>query len=248
MSDKTNENKKVEKVQENIKEVTDNKSDNANKKMSYKKIKEEEKSFVREVMEWVVCIVVAFTLAVLIKYFLFTPTLVMQESMTPTILNGERVFINRLVRTFDWELKRGDIVTFEAPSEFDLAAGEVKATYREVEGPINSFLYYVLESGKTSYIKRVIGLPGEHVEIRGGKVYIDGTLLEENYLDDSVKTYIPAGGIDDFIVPEGYVFAMGDNRNGSSDCRLFGCVPIEKIEGRVSVRIWPLNKIGKIDK
>ena len=152
------------------------------------------------------------------------------------------------MRTFDWELKRGDIVTFEAPSEFELAEGEVKAAYREVEGPINSFLYYVLESGKTSYIKRIIGLPGEHVEIKGGKVYIDGKILEENYLDDSVKTYIPVGGIDDFIVPDGYVFAMGDNRDGSSDCRLFGCVPIEKIEGRVSVRIWPLNKIGKIDK
>ena len=169
MSDKTNENKKIENSNENdkvenVKEEAKNiKDENLNKKSEYKKKKEEEKSFIREVMEWVVCIVVAFTLAVLIKYFLFTPTLVMQESMTPTILNGERVFINRLVRTFDWELKRGDIVTFEAPSEFELAEGEVKAAYREVEGPINSFLYYVLESGKTSYIKRIIGLTGEHV-------------------------------------------------------------------------------------
>jgi len=233
MNDKTNENKKIENDLEEIKEV--------------KNEKENEKSWLREVLEWVVCITIAFTLAVLIKFFLFTPTLVMQESMTPTILNGERVFINRLVRTFKWDLERGDIITFEAPGAFELPEGEVKAAYKEVEGPINSFLYHVLEIGKTSYIKRVIGLPGEHVEIKGGEVYIDGELLEEEYLPSTTETYIPKGGIDDFTVPEGYVFAMGDNREGSSDCRLFGCVPIEKVEGRVSIRIWPFNKIGKID-
>lgn len=235
MSDKTNENKNIEGSLSETSKKTEN-----------KKI-EEKKSWLREVVEWIVCIVIAFALAILIKFFLFTPTLVMQESMTPTILNGERVFINRLVRTFNWDLKRGDIITFEAPVNYELEVDQIKATYNEVEGPVRSFLYYFLEIGKTSYIKRVIGLPGEHIEIKGGKVYVNGEELEEEYLPDTMETYIPRGGIDDFVVPEGYIFAMGDNREGSSDCRMFGCVPIEKVEGRVSVRIWPLTKFGKID-
>lgn len=209
--------------------------------------KEEKKSLAREIMEWIVCIVIAFLIALFIKYFLFTPTLVMQESMTPNILNGERVLINRTVRTFNGEYKRGDIITFEAPTSL-LSGDEIIANFKEVDGLIESFKYYVIEWGKTSYIKRVIGLPGEHVQIQGGYVYINGERLQEDYLDESVRTYVSEGGIDDFIVPDDCIFAMGDNRDGSSDCRIFGCIPMDKIEGRVTIRIWPLNKFGKIDK
>ncbi len=224
MSEKTNENKKSEK------EIV-------------------EKSMAREIMEWIICFAVAFILAVTIKFFVFTPTLVMQQSMTPTILNKERVWVNRLFRTFNWDLERGDIITFEAPLFIELEEGKLTATYNEVDGLINSFNYYVLENGKTSYIKRVIGLPGDHVEIKGGKVYINDELLKEEYLEPSVKTYLPDNGMpNDFVVPEGYIFAMGDNRVGSADCRAFGCIPKEKVEGRVTVRIWPLNKFGAIDK
>ena len=224
MSEKTNENKKSEK------EIV-------------------EKSMAREIMEWIICFAVAFILAVTIKFFVFTPTLVMQQSMTPTILNKERVWVNRLFRTFNWDLERGDIITFEAPLFIELEEGKLTATYNEVDGLINSFNYYVLENGKTSYIKRVIGLPGDHVEIKGGNVYINDELLKEEYLEPSVKTYLPDNGMpNDFVVPEGYIFAMGDNRVGSADCRAFGCIPKEKVEGRVTVRIWPLNKFGAIDK
>ena len=209
--------------------------------------KEEKKSLAREIMEWIVCIVIAFLIALFIKYFLFTPTLVMQESMTPNILNGERVLINRTVRTFNGEYKRGDIITFEAPTSL-LSGDEIVANFNEVNGGIESFIYYVIEWGKKSYIKRVIGLPGEHVQIQGGYVYINGERLQEDYLDESVRTYVSEGGIDDFIVPDDCIFAMGDNRDGSSDCRIFGCIPMDKIEGRVTIRIWPLNKFGKIDK
>ena len=208
----------------------------------------------KNILEWVYCIVIAIVLALLFRYFIGTPTVVRQPSMYNTLEEGQRLILNRWVRTVNGKYERGDIITFEAPSSpvpslFEIDTNNPVAKYEyKPKGIFAKFNYYVLEFSKTSYIKRVIGLPGEHVEIKGGKVYIDGQILEENYLDDSVKTYIPVGGIDDFIVPEGYVFAMGDNRNGSSDCRLFGCVPIEKIEGRVSVRIWPLNKIGKIDK
>lgn len=207
------------------------------------------KSLVREILEWIVCIFVAFALAVFIKYFLFTPTLVMQESMTPTILNGQRVLINRLPRTFHLDLQYGDIVTFEAPSNVDVTMGEVVAKYREPQGWAQRFFYYVLEKDKISYIKRVVGLPGDHIVISAGNVYRNDELVSEPYLQKEVKTYMPidTNMPNDFIVPEGYVFAMGDNRSGSSDCRQFGCIPLEKVEGRVSIRIWPLSAFGKID-
>ena len=114
-------------------------------------------------------------------------------------------------------------------------------------GVFSKFKYYVLEIGKNSYIKRVIALPGEHVEIKNGKVYINGQELEEDYLQPGIVTDVTVGFYD-FVVPENYVFAMGDNRNHSTDCRAFGCIPLEKIESKVWIRIWPLNVFGKIDK
>jgi signal peptidase I len=72
-------------------------------------------------------------------------------------------------------------------------------------------------------------------------------LLDEPYLDSSVKTTSMDGAFYDFIVPDGCVFAMGDNRSDSKDCRVFGCIPLNKIEGTVLFRMFPLNKFGKID-
>lgn len=254
MNKKTNENEENKKeIKQDSKEIVDTKKEEMNKaeiKGQEKQKKQKvEKSVAREIMEWIICIVVAFALALIIKYYIFTPTLVMQESMTPTILNGERVLINRLVRTFHWDLNRGDIITFEAPAYHKLEDGGLTAIYHEVDGVVESFLYNVMEIKKTSYIKRVIGLPGDEIEIKNGKVYVNGELQKEEYLQSSVKTYMPEGGMPNkFTVPEGYIFAMGDNREGSSDCRLFGCIPIDKVEGRVTMRIWPLTKLGGIDK
>ena len=203
-----------------------------------------EKSVPREILSWVICIVSAFVIALLIKYFIFTPTLVRQGSMTPTILDGERVLINRLVRTFNMEIKRGDIVTLEKPSS---EADETQiAKYDTIRGLKNKFVYYVLELTKTSYIKRVIGLPGEHVYIANGEVYINDEKLDEPYLTEGLET--PRRGVFyDVQVPEGCIFVMGDNRTGSLDSREFGCIPLDKVEGRVSIRLWPLNKFGKVD-
>ena len=93
-----------------------------------------------------------------------------------------------------------------------------------------------------------IALPGEHVEIKNGKVYINGIQLEEKYLQNGIVTDLLGYeyGFDDFVVPENCVFAMGDNRNHSTDCRAFGCIPQEEIESVVSIRIWPLEKWGEV--
>ena len=104
----------------------------------------------------------------------------------------------------------------------------------------------MLELTKESYIKRVIGLPGEYVYIdENGNVYIDGNLLDESYLPNGVKT--KTGTFNELVVPDGYLFVMGDNREYSMDSRAFGCIPIEKVEGRVLCRIWPFSKFGMVD-
>ncbi len=204
----------------------------------------QKKSIAREVLEWIGCIVAAFVIALLIKYYIFTPTLVKQGSMTPTILDGERVLISRFVRTFNLELKRGDIVTFESPAR--VLEEEQIAQYDEIKGLGNKLSYYVLELTKTSFIKRVIGLAGDHVYIANGKVYLNEEELNEPYLVDGLET--PRKGMFyDVVVPDGYIFVMGDNRTGSSDSREFGCIPVDKVEGRVSFRIWPLSKMGKVN-
>jgi len=249
MSETTNNEEAKKEEVDNI----ESSSKKIDKKEKSKK-EPEEKTIGREIFEWIVCIVVAFVLAVFIKYFLFTPTLVQMSSMYPTIFNDERVLVNRLVRTFNIEVYRGDIITFEAPNDDEntirnVLNGNIKAEYTEREG-FEWFTYNVLEMGKISYIKRVIGVSGDHIVIDGGNVYVNDVLLDESsYLPDGTETYINGNGIkNDFVVPEGYVFCMGDNRTGSKDCRNFGCIPIEKIEGRVVGRIWPLNKFGKVTK
>lgn len=210
----------------------------------------------KEALEWTYCIIIAVVIALLVKYYIGIPTVVMQVSMKPTLEQGNRLILDRTVRTFDKELNRGDIVTFEAPSKINVSTYEADlenpvAKYeKEPEGAFNRFVYYVLETNKTSYIKRVIGLPGEHVKIEDGKVYINGEELDEPYLKDDVVTgklkntstpYL------DIVVPEGYLFLMGDNRGSSTDSRCFGCVPFEKIESRVLLRFWPLNLFGIVE-
>ena len=210
----------------------------------------------RDILEWILCIVIAFVLAIVVKYFVGTPTIVSQVSMKPTLMPGQRLILNRWMRTINEMPQRGEIITFEAPSkvaysnspEVDLQ-NPVAKYEKEPTNWWSKFVYYVLEIGKESYIKRVIALPGEHVKIENGKVYINGTELEEPYLQPNVVTTVDAKNYNyfsEFTVPEGYVFAMGDNRSQSTDCRAFGCVPIEKIESKVWIRFWPLNLFGKV--
>ena len=200
---------------------------------------------VKNVLEWVYCIVIALVLALLIRYFIGTPTVVKHVSMFPTLQPNQRLILNKIPKTFKTGYERGDIITFEAPSVS--IAKTVKAEYNyEPNNWFKSFVYYGLEIGKTSYIKRVIAFEGEHVEIRGGKVYVNDQLLEEEYLNDTVVTEVQNSHLVDFIVPEGYIFAMGDNRAESLDCRSFGCIPLDKIESKVWIRFWPFNLFGEV--
>jgi len=206
----------------------------------------------KDIMEWIVCIVIALIIAILFRYFIGTPTIVKQPSMFPTLKENQRLWLNRWDRTTKKMPNKGDIITFEAPSKSVLTEEELQksvvARYEnEPNGILKKFTYSVLEIGKISYIKRVIGLPGDHVVIKDGKVFINDNELEEKYLQSGVVTDDGKGNCVDLIVPDNTVFAMGDNRSQSTDCRCFGCIPLEKIESKVWIRIWPLNIFGKIE-
>ena len=201
----------------------------------------------KEILEWGYCIIIALVLALLIKYFIGTPTVVQMESMKPTLIENQRLILSRMGRTFKQIPDYEDIITFEAPN--------VNVTTVDQKNPVahydykpkglwQNFKYYVLEIGKKSFIKRVVGRPNDHSEIKDGKVYRNEQELDEPYLQPGVTT--KSSVYNDFVVPEGYVFAMGDNRGFSSDCRDFGCIPLEKIEGKVILRIWPITQFGVI--
>ena len=213
---------------------------------------EETKAKMKDIFEWIYCIIIAVVLALLIRYYVGTPTIVKQSSMYPTFKQNERLILNRIYRTKKTVPQRGEVITFESPSlaYVDPSNADLNNPTAEYEnehnGWFSKFVYNVLEIGKTSYIKRVIGLPGEHVQIKDGKVYINGEELEENYLSENVVTESTDGAFTDLVVPEGTVFVMGDNRGASSDSRRFGCIPYDKIESKVCLRFWPLNRFGVI--
>mgnify|MGYP002312397816 FL=1 len=215
-----------------------------------KTMEEKANSKIKDILEWAYCIIIAVVLALLFRYYIGTPTIVKQPSMYNTLEEGQRLILSRWTRTVKGKYKRGDIVTFEAPSQtqmstFDVDMNNPVAIYDyEPKGILGKFSYYVLEFNKTSYIKRVIGVAGDHIKIESGKVYLNGQELNEPYLRDGIKTEQKV--FTDIIVPENCVFVMGDNRPQSMDSRSFGCIPLEKVESKVVIRFWPLNKFGKV--
>lgn len=205
---------------------------------------------VKNIFEWGYCIVIALTLALLFRYFIATPTIVKQRSMFPTLQENQRLILSRTFRITHKPLEPGDVITFEAPtkqySKWEADQTNPVAVYdEEPKGLINKFIYYSLELTKKSYIKRVIAVAGDHVKIEKGKVYVNSVLQEEKYLQPDVNT--ESDTFYDFVVPEGYIFAMGDNRPKSTDCRVLGCIPLNKVEGIVTLRFWPFDVMGRID-
>ena len=204
----------------------------------------------KNILEWIYCIVIALILALLFRYFIGTPTIVKQRSMFPTLKEDQRLMLNRTMRITKKTPKIGDIITFEAPNATYYESHDVDQTNpiaiynSEPQKAVSKFMYYCLEITKRSFIKRVIAIEGDHVKIEDNKVYVNGKLLNEEYLSSDVITV--SNKFNDFIVPEGYIFAMGDNRTKSTDCRDFGCVPLNKVEGIVIFRFWPLNTWGRV--
>lgn len=168
----------------------------------------------REFRSWLRDIFFAAVTAILIVVFVVQPVKVEGTSMQPHLADQERIFVNKFVYHFS-EISRGDIVVFWFPKD-----------------PTKSF------------IKRVIGLPEERVEIRRGEVFINGSRLVEPYVRPAYFDYSSVGPL---IVPGGRYFVLGDHRNSSNDSRNWGFVPKENVFGKAVFRYWPVTKLGVID-
>jgi signal peptidase I len=177
------------------------------------------RSGAKTAVEWVLLIGSALVIALLIKAFLFQAFYIPSDSMVPTLQTDDRVLVNKLSYRLH-DVNRGDIVVFKAPPGADPKVKDL--------------------------VKRVIGLPGETVEHRDGRVYVDGQVLKESYLPRGTRTDCAQFKADCFPsgpIPEDHYWVMGDNRGFSKDSRAFGTIEKDDIVGRVFVRIWPLNRI-----
>lgn len=179
-------------------------------------------------------IVVALVVAVIIKSFLIQAFYIPSASMRDTLLEGDRVMVNKLSYRFG-EPSRGDIIVFESPLEpGDDSESFFGAVIRHIGEALG------LSTPDSALIKRVIAIEGQTIEISGNAVLIDGVAIPEPYLNDRVQM----GDFGPLTVPDGFVFVMGDNRNQSEDSRRFGPVPVSDIIGRAFVRVWPPSRWG----
>lgn len=183
-----------------------------------------------------VLIIVALVVAVIIKTFLVQAFFIPSASMRDTLLEGDRVMVNKLAFRFG-EPGHGDVIVLDSPLE-ELSNGEnlFGAIVRNIGESLG------LSTPDTALIKRVIALEGDTIEIRANTVFINGIAIDESYLTRSVR--MPDFG--PLQIPPGHVFIMGDNRNQSEDSRRFGPIPESSIIGRAFVRVWPPSRWGGI--
>lgn len=195
--------------------------------------KPKRKSFLAELP---VLIIIALAIAIILKALLVQAFWIPSQSMVPTLLVDDRVFVNKLMAFT--ELERGDVVVFVSPFADEGAPAE----------PVGARILETLKQtfGITStaipddLIKRVIGLPGETVEILGNHVLVDGVALEEPYLAENVQMSDMAPR----TLRGDELWVMGDNRDFSSDSRRFGPIKVNNVVGRAFVRFWPTDRWG----
>jgi signal peptidase I len=171
-------------------------------------------------MSWVRDLAFSVLLAVVLIVFIYQPVKVEGTSMMPALRDQERIFINKFTYRFGLgSIQRGDTVVF----------------------------WYPLDPSK-SYIKRVIGVPGDRIRIQAGEVYRNGQLLEENYVTDRDDVSWPPAPapFTDQTVPAAQYFVLGDNRSYSSDSRSWGYVPRSAIYGKAVFAYWPPNQMGRV--
>jgi len=162
---------------------------------------------------WLRDLVISLAIACFIIIFLYQPVKVEGTSMMPSLEDQERIFVNKFV--YRWEpIARGDIVVFRYPHD-----------------PSKSF------------IKRVIGVAGDHVRIDDGRVFVNGGLLDEDYVP---RSYADQRSYPEVVVPSGSYFVLGDHRSLSNDSRDFGPVDRRYIYGKAVFGYWPVDKMGRV--
>ncbi len=177
----------------------------------------EDKGFLRSLLEWIPYVAGAIVLALLIRFFVFSPYVVPTGSMLETIQLND-IILSEKISYYTRKPKQGDVVTFDS-----------------VEDP------------SVTLVKRVIATGGQTVDLQDGRVVVDGTVIDEPYtlgkqsfaFDQTLSTISPITF--PYTVPDGYIWVMGDNRPNSKDSRYFGPVPLSSVSGRAFVVIWPLT-------
>jgi signal peptidase I len=169
--------------------------------------------FRRELRSWTRDLAVALGLALVIIIFLYQPVKVEGTSMAPLLSDQERIFINKFVYRFE-PIERGDVVVF----------------------------WYPLDRSK-SFIKRVVALPGETVELRAGRLYVSGKELMEPYVPSN---YLDGASYPLLTIPSDSFFVMGDHRDSSNDSRVFGPVARQCIYGKAVFAYWPVDHFGSL--
>lgn len=167
-----------------------------------------------ELRSWFRDILFAVAIAIFIVVFVVQPVKVEGTSMQPRLVDQERIFVNRFIYRFE-DIRHGDVIVFWYPRD----------THK-------------------SFIKRVVALPGDAVEIRKGVVFVNGREAVEPYLPPEFRDYESYGRT---VVPSGQYFVLGDHRNSSNDSRTWGCVPKELIYGKAILRYWPMSRFGLVD-
>lgn len=185
-------------------------------------------------------LVFSFGIFLFISIFLFQPYTVNGSSMEPTFIgadpyNSKKVGDTVLVLKINQKTEPGDIVVVDSRTAS-------KRTLKDelVEHPIINLFTEDIDSMDHNWIKRVIGIEGNTIELKEGKLYRNGNLLKEDYIFEAMS-----GSFERVTVPENHIFVLGDNRNHSGDSRMIGSVPNENVIGKVIVRYYPFHRVSK---
>lgn len=185
-----------------------------------------------------VLLLIAFGLAFLLRTFVIQVFYIPSSSMENTLEINDRIVVEKLSYHFR-EPRRGEIIVFEGD---EIPVAENGAVSRFVRS-VGQFIGIVPVNAQ-DFVKRVIGVPGDHIEITDGTVTVNGIPIDEPYVE-----FADGRSSGPFDVPEGYLFVLGDNRPNSADSRFgLGYIQIDHVVGRAFVTIWPLDRAGTIDR
>ncbi|TFE25963.1 signal peptidase I [Cohnella luojiensis] len=178
-------------------------------------------NLLKRVRGWISSIAIAFVISLVIGIFLIQPYRVDGHSMDPTLHDNQRVFVSKLSHTFSYFPDYGDIVIIDSRVDRD-------RSFRDdvLDNPI--FQLLLNRSNRNFYIKRVIGKPGDVLELKDHRVYRNGVPLDEPYLNEVMSE----SADEQWVVPDDHIFVMGDNRNNSQDSRVIGFIPLDHVLGK----------------
>lgn len=184
--------------------------------------KRKDSSYMKKFGRWFGILIVAFIFTVVINMFIFQTYRVEGHSMDPTLSNQELLFVSKIVHTFSAEPDYNDIVII------DSQLGKSETLQNQILD-IGLIAMFTGDTNKSIYVKRVIGKPGDSIEIKDGYVYRNHKKIKEPYIKEPMNALIK----DQWVVPPNHIFVMGDNRNNSKDSREIGPIPIDHILGKV---------------